>query len=101
VEFAYYLAHIDRKTFLPLKLEYFKLGDRLYRVIESTRVDAVAAEENGLQILFPTVVRSVARDLESGGSTEMTTTAIRYNLGLDDSVFSERYLRRPPRTVLR
>lgn len=101
VEFAYYLAHIDRKTFLPLKLEYFKSDERLYRVIESTRVEAVAAEENGLQVLFPTVVRSVARDLESGGSTEMTTTAIRYNLGLDDSVFSERYLRRPPRTVLR
>lgn len=101
VEFAYYLAHIDRQTLLPVRLEYFKPGDRLYRVIEATRVEPVAAEEEGRKVLYSTVVRSLARNLETGGRTEMSYADIRYNLGLDESLFSERYLRRPPRTVLR
>lgn len=101
VEFAHYLAHIDRQTLLPVRLEYFKPGDRLYRVIEATRVEPVAAEEEGRKVLYPTVVRSLARNLETGGQTEMSYADIRYNLGLDESLFSERYLRRPPRTVLR
>jgi hypothetical protein len=101
VEFAYYVAHIDRQTFIPMKIEYFKADRRCYRRIEVLEVARVAVAEKGVTTAYPTVVRSRASNLESGGSSEMRFGDIRYNLGLTESLFSERYLRRPPRDVLR
>jgi outer membrane lipoprotein-sorting protein len=100
VEFASYIAHIDKTTFLPMKIEYFKAGSRPYRVIEVLDVESVGATENGKQAAYPTVVRSVARDLESGSQTEMVFANVRYNAGLEDDLFTERYLRRAPKEVL-
>ena len=101
VEFSHYLAYIDKQTFLPRKLEFFKRGDQLYRIIESMRVEAIAAEEDGHQVRYPTVTLSVAKDLENQSETEMRVTRIRYNVGLSEKLFTERYLRRPPRDALR
>lgn len=101
VEFDYYLAHIDKNNFIPYKMEFFKKGDRLYRLIEVKKMENVAAKLNGKDVVYPTAVLSVARDLDSGSSTEMTFSNIRYNLGLRDNLFTERYLRRPPRDAMR
>ncbi|EFL51179.1 conserved hypothetical protein [Solidesulfovibrio fructosivorans JJ]] len=100
VEFAFYVAHIDKTTFLPMKIEYFKAEGKPYRAIEVLAVTSVGATENGKQVTYPTVVRSVARDLESGGQTEMVFANPRYNAGLTDDLFTERYLRRAPKEVL-
>jgi hypothetical protein len=101
VEFDYYLAYIDKNTFIPLKLEYFKGNNRLYRVIEAQRVENIPADENGQQVTYPTVTVSIAKDLEKGSKTEMRYANIRYNIGVEDNIFTERYLRRPPREVMR
>lgn len=101
VEFAYYLAHIDRRTFIPVKMEFFKKPDRLYRVIEVLKIDSIEALENDRKVLYPSVTRSVAKNLDSGSKTEMTLSNIRYNIGLTDEIFTERYLRRPPREAMR
>jgi hypothetical protein len=45
------------------------------------------------------VVKSRAADLAGGGETVTEFSDIRYDLGLADSIFTERYLRRPPREV--
>ncbi|MDD4952812.1 MAG: outer membrane lipoprotein-sorting protein [Desulfovibrionaceae bacterium] len=101
VEFAYYLAWIDRQTLLPARLEYHKANDRPYRVIETLAVEPVSAMENGAAATYPTVVRSVARDLDSESSTEMVFSDVDYNIGLDRDIFTERYLRMAPREVMR
>jgi hypothetical protein len=101
VEFEYYIAYIDKKTFVPMKMEFYKKGNRLYRVIEARRVEEIQTEENGKKVTYPTVTVSVARDLEDGSETRMVFSDIRYNLGLGDSIFTERYLRRPPRDAMR
>ena len=101
VEFAHYTAHIDKKTFLPMKIEFFKKDGRAYRVIESLQVDAIQAEQNGQPVTYPTVTVSIARNLESGSTTKMIISNVRYNVGIRDDIFSERYLRRPPRDVMR
>lgn len=101
VEFAYYLAYIDKQSFLPMKMEFFKNGDQPYRVIEALKVEQVQAEENGQIVTYPTVIVSMARDLENRSQTEMVFSNIHYNLGLSDSLFAERFLRRPPRDALR
>ena len=101
VEFEYYIVHVDKKTFMPMKMQFFKTGDRLYRVIESTKLEGIQAEENGKQVIYPTVTESVARDLENGSATKVVFSNIRYNVGLSGKLFTERYLRRPPRDAMR
>ena len=38
VEFAYFNVTIDRKTHMPMKMEYFDKENKLYRVIESKKI---------------------------------------------------------------
>jgi hypothetical protein len=101
VEFAHYTAYIDRKNFLPMKIEFFKNDGRAYRMIESLQVDTIEAEQNGRPVTYPTVTVSVAKNLESGSMTKMTVSDVHYNVGIRDDIFYERYLRRPPRDVMR
>jgi len=93
VEFGHYNVHIDRKTFMPMKMEYFgKDNGKLFRTIESVKVEEIEG--------FPTVTRSVVTDLRTGGKTEMQFNNVDYNIGIGD-IFEERYLRRPPREAMR
>lgn len=101
VEFAYYVSRIDTKTFLPSEITYFKEDDRPYRRIRAIRVDRVEADDRGAKTGYPTVTQSLAEDLETGSRSEMIFSRVRYNTGLDEGLFSERYLRRPPRDVVR
>jgi outer membrane lipoprotein-sorting protein len=91
VEFSFYTMLIDRQSFMPVKAEYYDHQGRKYRLIEALEVKTIQGH--------PTVVRSRAADLAGGGETITEFSDIRYDLGLGDSIFSERYLRRPPREV--
>lgn len=92
VEFSHYTVAIDRKTYVPTKMEFYDKQGQLYRVIESKDVKMIQE--------FPTVTKSVVKDLKTGGQTEMAFTDVKYNVGVGD-VFEERYLRRPPREAMR
>lgn len=98
VEFSHYVAHIDRETLLPMKVEYHR-GGRLYRVVEALAVERVEAGPG--QAPIATVVRSRVRDLDTGGGTEMAIGRIRYNQKPSDELFTERCLRRAPSELLR
>lgn len=101
VEFAYFLVFIDKTTFMPMKMEYYEKEDKLYRIIESKTLEMIKATEDGKEVAYPTVTESVVKDLKSGSTTEMTFSDIQYNLGLNDTIFTERYLKRPPREAMR
>ncbi|MFO7597930.1 MAG: outer membrane lipoprotein-sorting protein [Desulfocurvibacter africanus] len=100
VEFAYYVAFIDKQSFMPVKMEYYKADNRSYRVVETVAIESIASMENGMPVTYPTVIRSIARDLDNDSQTEMVFSNVRYNLELGDDLFTERYLRRAPREVL-
>jgi len=93
VEFSRFTVWIDKKSFMPVKAEYFDKNGAKYRVVEALEIKEIQG--------FPTVVRSRVQDLASGGETVMEFRNIRYNLGLSDKIFTERYLRRPPREIRR
>ncbi len=93
VEFSYFTVAIDRKTFVPTKMEFFDKDEKLYRTIESKKVEKIQD--------FYTVTQSEVRDLKTGSKTEMEFSKVQYNIGLDESMFTERYLQRPPREALR
>ena len=91
VEFSYYIVWIDKKTFLPMKAEYYDRQGRLYRRITAEKIDIIQK--------YPTVVKAVAEDIIRGSKTINIFSNIRYNVGLKERIFSERFLRRPPREV--
>lgn len=91
VEFSSYTVWIDRATFLPMKAEYLDKAGRRYRLVEAVEVRTIQGR--------PTVVKSRAVDLAGGGETVTEFRDIHYDIGLGDSIFTERYLRRPPREV--
>ncbi len=101
VEFSYYNVSIDCKTFIPMKMEYYDKNNKLYRTIESQKIETIEAKQGDKLVKYPTVVTSVVSDLNSGSKTEMEFTDVKYNIGLSDDIFSERYLRRPPREAIR
>jgi len=91
VEFASYTVWIDKKTYMPTKAEYVDQSGNTYRDVEALEVKDIQG--------FPTVTKSRVRDLASGGETISEFTDIEYNIGLEDQIFTERYLRKPPREV--
>ena len=93
VEFSSYTVQIDKKTFLPVKAVYLDKNGKEYRIVEATKVEEV----NG----FPTVTESKVTDLEAGSHTVSRFSNVKYNIGLKEDIFTERYLRRPPREARR
>jgi len=92
VEFSSYKIWIDRKTFMPVKAEYFDKDGRKYRIVEALEVKDIQGH--------PTVVKSRVRDLVNGGDTVSEFTDVSYDIGLGD-IFTERYLRRAPKEARR
>jgi outer membrane lipoprotein-sorting protein len=91
VKFASYTVWINTNTFIPQKSEYLDKKGKLYRRLEATKVETIQD--------IPTVTEMVASDLLAGTKTVNTFTNIQYNIGLNDRIFTERFLRRPPREV--
>lgn len=93
VEFSYYNVSIDRKTYVPMKMDFYDKNGKLYKTIESTKVEEIQG--------FPTVVKSLVSNLQTDSKTVMEFNKVQYNIDLKDSIFTERYLRRPPREAIR
>lgn len=93
VEFAHYDVWIDKATFMPVKAEYYDASGRKYRLVEALEVKEIQGH--------PTVVKSKASNLGSGGNTVSEFTEVTYDLGIPDDIFAERYLRQAPRQWLK
>jgi len=92
VEFDHYKVWVDRTTFLPMRSEYYDANGKLYRTVVSEEVETIDG--------FPTVLRAVASDLVTGSSTVNAFSNIRYDVGLSPNLFTQRFLRRPPREAV-
>ncbi len=89
VEFSSWTVWIDKDTFLPVKMEYVDESGEVYRRIEALEVTVVGGH--------PTVTTMRVSDLRSGGSTVSEFGNVEYDLGMPESVFTERTLRSPSR----
>lgn len=93
VEFKSFMVWVDKKTFLPTKLEYLDKANKKYRRLEALKTEVI----NG----YPTITKMKATDLRSGGHTITEMRGIRFDISLPDEVFTERSLRHPPKRWLR
>ena len=89
VEFSSWTMWIDKTNFLPTTMEYQDEKGEVYRRIEALDVGEVDGH--------PTVTRAKVSDLRSGGSTVSDFRNVEYDLGIPESVFTERTLRSPSR----
>ncbi|MBK1671031.1 outer membrane lipoprotein-sorting protein [Rhodovibrio sodomensis] len=92
VEFDHYISYIHKETFIPVQVNYFKADGTKYRQYTVDKVETIEGH--------PTVVKSTMRDLRGGGHSTLTYTQVDYNVGLSADIFTERYLRNPPRGLL-
>jgi hypothetical protein len=89
VDYSFRLSWIDKVSSLPLKEEYYDKRGELYRVFTADEVKDVKG--------FPTITKRTMKNLQSGHMTEVSYLKTDYNIGIEDSLFSERYLKQPPK----
>ena len=92
VEFTHFDTRIDRDTFLPMESEYVNAEDEIYRRMKIEEVKEIDG--------YPTGTRMRMEDVANGGHTLVEFRYSAYDLGIPESVFSERSLRNPPREWL-
>ncbi|RDB41875.1 outer membrane lipoprotein-sorting protein [Halomonas sp. DQ26W] len=92
VEFAHFTTWIDRDTWLPMRSEYTRADGHVYRRMQIQEVQEIDG--------YPTGTRMRMEDLNSGGHTLVEFRFSAYDLGIPESVFTERSLRNPPRQWL-
>ena len=95
------ISWIDKTAFLPLKEEYYDMQKELARVFTADKIEDAAATEGRARKSYPTATRRTMKNLKAGHRTEVTHTSVSYNVGLQDNVFTERYLRNPPERWIR
>ncbi len=88
-DFGYKLTWVDKANFLPLKEEQYDKKGARYKLFTADEV----ADVQGI----PTVVKRSMKNLQTGHRTEVAYFKSGYNLGIEDSLFTERFLRQPPR----
>ncbi len=93
VEFSYFKMWIHRGTHLAVKTEYYDKEGKKSRVYEALEVKKVQG--------FQTVTKARMTDLRTGGKTTLEYSGVKYDIGLPDNIFTERYLRRAPARYLK
>ncbi len=95
------ISWIDKQNFLPLKEEYYDVQNELQRVFTADRIEDIPVGEGDDRRVYPTIMKRTMRNVKTGHRTEVTVNSVTYDLGLKDDDFSERRMRRPPRSWIR
>ena len=93
VEFSYFEMWIHKASFLVVKTDYYDRENKKYRTYEALQVENIQG--------FPTVIKAKMTDLKTGGHTILEYSDVEYDIGIPEDIFTERYLRKPPRKYLR
>jgi len=93
VEFAYFEMWIHRKSFVVVKTDYYNNQNKKYRSYEALEVKQIQG--------YPTVTKSRMTDLRTKGNTLLEYSDVKYDIGIPESIFTERYLRKPAKKYLR
>jgi outer membrane lipoprotein-sorting protein len=93
VEFDHYIVKISKTTFLPMQVDYYNSQGKKTRSLAVLKTKIIEG--------FTSVMHSKITQHNDGSYTEMQFRNVKYNLGLPDSIFSERSLRNPPKAWLK
>lgn len=91
-DWVYRLSYIDKERMLPLREEYFNKKGEVYRVFTADKVEDIDG--------IATVTQRTMNDLKRDHKTTVTFTEVSYNVGIKPDLFTERYLKSPPREYI-
>lgn len=84
---------IDKKTHLPLREEYYDDKGKLLRVFTADKIEVI----DGIE----TITQRTMTNEKKKQHTTITFDNIDYNTGVTEKVFTERYLKNPPREYIK
>jgi hypothetical protein len=93
VEFAYFKSWIHRKTFVVIQTSYYDAQDKEFRQYKAEEYKEIQG--------YPTIIKSKMTDLRTNGYTVIDYSDVKYDVGVEEDIFSERYLKRPPYKYLK
>ncbi|MBI4649927.1 outer membrane lipoprotein-sorting protein [Candidatus Desantisbacteria bacterium] len=91
-KFSRKLSWIDGEKFLPRKEEYYNSSDELEKVFTAEEIKDIDG--------FPTIMKRIMKDVKTGNYTEVLYNNIKYNIGIGDDLFEERFMQNPQRRYL-
>ena len=91
--FAKKISYIDKETYLPLKEEYFDKKGKQTRQFIAEKIEVIDG--------ITTITTRRMDNLKKESYTTVSFASIKYNVGLKDDLFTERYLKNPPREFIK
>ena len=88
-EYSRKVAWIDKATWLPVEEEYYDVRGELFKVFTAEEVRDVGG--------YPTITKRTMKNVKTGHRTDVVFADVAYDVGIEAEIFSERYLREPPR----
>lgn len=85
-DYSKLIIWVKDDNFCPTKIEFYDRGDKLYKVMTREKTEQV----NG----YWTSKESTMEDLKSKHKTKMVIEDVKFDSGLSDEIFTERYLTR-------
>lgn len=92
-DYARRVSWVDKERWLPLREEYFDARGDQVREFMADEVEAVGSHWM--------VTKRTMRNLQTGHRTEVMFKDVAFDVGLEEQLFTERFLRRPPRQWIR
>lgn len=89
LEFSYYYTYVNKENFIPMKRVFYDENGESHRVFKTEAFETIQD--------YHTITSFSMTNVQTGASTFTTYTDIYYNVGIEDKLFSEAYLRRTPR----
>lgn len=91
--FSRKITFIDKEYLLPVLEEYYDKKDELERVFTAGNITAIDG------IMTPTLRKM--ENVKKGQYSTVEFNNIKYNVGIEEDIFSERYLKNPPRQFIK
>ncbi len=91
--FSRKVSYIDKETLLPLKEEYYNKKDKMIRIFTAVKIEIISG--------YPTITIRSIENLKKKSKTIVEFTSIKYDIGITKDIFTERYLKNPPRKYIK
>ncbi|MBD3381642.1 MAG: outer membrane lipoprotein-sorting protein [candidate division Zixibacteria bacterium] len=86
-------TYIDKETMLPIREEYYDDKGELERIFTAEKIEVIED--------VPTVTVRKMENVQKEQHTIVEFSSIDYNVGVDNDIFTERFLKNPPRKYIK
>jgi outer membrane lipoprotein-sorting protein len=93
IDYTKRISWVDAENWLPIKEEFYDVQNKLVREFSADKIEEI-------QGTWTITQRTMSNKL-TGHRTTVHYEQVKYNNNLEDELFSERYLRNPPRQWVR